>query len=113
MIDMFLSNEGGFDGIQGQSLQAFQCSGVRFLLCHALDEIDNECGRHDVPEQALWALITISKEQCEESEADIIDDGEFNRVLMCSADIHGCGMLGIPDTCGIERSSSHWLLRQQ
>jgi len=53
MIDMFLSNEGGFDGIQGQSLQAFQCSGVRFLLCHALDEIDNECGRHDVPEQAL------------------------------------------------------------
>ena len=52
-IDMFLSNEGGFDGIRGQSLQALQGSGVRFLLHHVLDEIDNECGHHDVLEQAL------------------------------------------------------------
>lgn len=79
-IDVFMNMEGPEDGLNGRQrfLQASKGGRARFL--QALSEpTEDICGPPEITRQNLTAVMSVTKEQCEDSGIDV-SDGEFNEV---------------------------------
>ena len=72
---VFATEEGG---VNGRRLR--RALGDNRFLQESVETGDDDCGRPDVPEQDMRAIMTVAKGQCEGLEI-VVSDGEFDTVL--------------------------------